>query len=363
LRGWTLIESIAVLAVIAILAAILVPPVIKRVDRAVWTRETAELDAYSDALKQSIIRTKSVPTYTNWASTIASQMSTPVSGVLTNARRYARTFLIDPTRNMTLPYTQTINGTGKPNNLRMMIVSSLAGALTIPTGEPSSSDFDTLWNTPDGGTPAGWTISGDDLRIEKLDLEPLFHQVVLFNHDPTNVVAPFSVDRLATNTVASGTNPQADGSTTGWKKYYLEGTDLWLLDSNYNPRTRYLVRRSVSFVFESGAWRGQIQGGETFADTNGQQASDFLRLATTFYNAPQNSGAGNGASPSAVLVSMYTFMFDYVFWATECPHFDYHGEDPSSPGNMPEYNMLNDIGDDNATGGIGKYAGSGGLLK
>src|SRR5438552_2323779 len=46
--GWTLIESIAVLAVIAILAAMLAPSVIKRVDRAAWTRETAELNAIGD---------------------------------------------------------------------------------------------------------------------------------------------------------------------------------------------------------------------------------------------------------------------------------------------------------------------------
>src|SRR5712691_8400680 len=35
-HGWTLIESIAVLAVIAVLVAVMVPPIIKRVDRAAW---------------------------------------------------------------------------------------------------------------------------------------------------------------------------------------------------------------------------------------------------------------------------------------------------------------------------------------
>ena len=31
------------------------------------------------------------------------------------------------------------------------------------------------------------------------------------------------------------------------------------------------------------------------------------------------------ASQFGVMISMYTFMFDYTFWANECPHFDYHG--------------------------------------
>src|SRR5439155_24791952 len=142
------------------------------------------------------------------------------SAVLTNGRRYARAFLIDPSLSIGgagLPYTQTTNGASSVNNARVMIVSSLAGAL--PNGLSSAPQdvptFNAIWNTPEGGTPAGWTMSGDDLRIKKLNLEPLFHQLILYNHDPTNVTAPFSIDRGTTNTVASG--------PPGWNKYYLEG--------------------------------------------------------------------------------------------------------------------------------------------
>ena len=128
------------------------------------------------------------------------------------------------------------------------------------------------------------------------------------------------------------------------------------MDSNFNVRTRYLLSRNISFIFESGAWRGQIQGGETFSNPEGASASAFLTLATAFYNAPVNPGAQSGASPNAVLVSMYTFMFDYVFWATQCPNFDYHGCTGGNPQNLPEYNMLNDIGSATAAGSVGKYS-------
>jgi len=234
-----------------------------------------------------------------------------------------------------------------------MILSSLAGPL--PNGISSAPQdvptFQAIWDTPEGGTPAGWTMSGDDLRIKKLNLEPLFHQLILFNHDPPNDDpardGPFSIDRLSTNRVASG---------TAWNRYYLEGSDLGLLDSNFNVRTRYLMRRNISFIFESGSWRGQIQGGETFSDPTGETASEFLSLATVFYNTPPQ--AQSGASPSAVLVTMYTFMFDYVFWATECPHFGWHGIDGNgTPSNLPEYRMLNDIGQNSANGTIDKYSG------
>ena len=116
-NGWTLIETIAVLAVIAILAALVAPTIIKRVDRAAWVKETADLNAIGDALTQSILRTKTIPSHTTWASAVASQMSLPVSAISTNARRYARAFYIDQNLDIngsTLPYTQTTNGSTKP---------------------------------------------------------------------------------------------------------------------------------------------------------------------------------------------------------------------------------------------------------
>ncbi len=363
--GWTLIESIAVLAVIAILAALVAPTIIKRVDRAAWTKETADLNAMADAFNQSILRTKTIPSHTTWMSAVASQMSLPVSAITTNARRYARAFYIDQNLTIngnTLPYTQTNSGATKPDTARVMIVSSLAAALPLASGVQSTSDFDAIWNAPEGAKPATWTTwtgTGDDLRIKKINLEPLFYQLILINHDPTNAPkAPFSIDRGPTNTVASG--------PSGWNKYYLQGSDLWLLDSSSPPklRTRYLLNRNISFIFESGSWRGQIQGGETFSDTNGQTASSFLQLATAFYNAPVNPNAGGGASPASVLVTLYTFMFDYVFWATQCPNFDWHSQDGNAtPSNLPEYRMLNDMGQNGGGCSIDKFSGINGLLR
>src|SRR2546423_5291014 len=112
--GWTAIEMIAVLSVIAILAAAVVPTIIRRVDRAAWTSETANLTSIADAFIQSVVRTKTIPNYTDWPAAIAVQASMPVSAVTINPRRYPRAFLVDPTLDINgagLPYgPQTING-------------------------------------------------------------------------------------------------------------------------------------------------------------------------------------------------------------------------------------------------------------
>src|SRR5207245_7538712 len=101
--------------------------------------------------------------------------------------------------------------------------------------------------------------------------------------------------------------------------------------------------------------------GDNFSHPDGSNASAFLTLATTFYNKPLNPSAHSVTSQNSVLVSMYTFMFDYVFWATQCPNFDYHGFPGGTPSGLPEYRMLNDMGQNN--GGVDSYSGAGGLLK
>src|SRR5439155_2094796 len=123
-----------------------------RMDRAAWTAETANLNNIADSLTQYVLRTKTIPSYTNsatitnWASAVANQMSLPVSAVLTNGRRYARAFLIDTNLTVNgarLPYRQTTNGATSVTSARLMIVSSLARALpaSVTSGVPSATDF------------------------------------------------------------------------------------------------------------------------------------------------------------------------------------------------------------------------------
>ena len=140
----------------------------------------------------------------------------------------------------------------------------------------------------------------------------------------------------------------------GWNKYYLDDTVVGLHDADDVVQIRHLLKRSVSFLFESGAWRGQIQGDEESFSTTG---ADFYNHAVTFVNRPTNPALAQGASQYGVIVSMYTFMFDYIYWANECPHFADHGNNPSS---VPEYVLLHNQGQN--SGNIDRFSGNTGLI-
>jgi type II secretory pathway pseudopilin PulG len=365
-RAFTAIEMVGVLAIIALLASATLPKMIRKIDRTVWEKEKADQQAMADSLTASILRNKTITNYAGIPGAIAKEMALSLSGITSTPRAWSRAFLVDPNFRIggaTLPYAQSSNGATGVTNARVMILASIAGDVPVPSSD-NNSDFQAIWDTPEGSKPTTttwntWTGKGEDLLIKKINLEPLFYQLVLVDHDGASQARFFIDDPGTTVNAAGGQGTQA---------YYLDGTVLGLYDSNMSLQTRYLLQRNISFMFEAGAWRGQIQG--SGIQTNGNDAattvtaSNFVTRATTFYNEPTNPNSqSQSASQTSVLVAMYTFMFDYVFWATECPHFDNHGM-----GNLqqiPEYLMLDGVGQLNSggKGGIDTFSGDNGLLR
>ncbi len=328
--GFSLVEMVGVLAIIALLAAALVPVVMKQMDQAALTKETADLRVMSAALQSSILATKTIPTYTNWAPAVSSFAAMSLASVTNTSRGYARAFLIDPNLQIGgagLPYTQTTNScTNAPVSARALIVGTLARALPVASGILSSNAFNDLWNTPKGTKPSTWTTwagNGQDLVIQRINLAPLFHRVIL-NNGAVGGTGYFSIDAGGPLAVPPG--------AAGWNAYYLDGTALGLYDTNVNLMARELVKNDLSHVFEYSVWRDGIQMGASTGPT------DFTALATQFMAAPSSPAAKWSATPSGLASLMYTFMNAYTAWAAQTPCFAFKGQ--NSEQQVPEYTML-----------------------
>lgn len=344
--AFTLLEMVAVLAIISLLAVLLLPRMIKRIDVTAQAQEAANLAAIHEALKLEVLRNGTVPDENGWAQAAARWSSLPSSMVSVNSRRFNRIYYrptsSNPPENVSVPhlYAQSTNGTTLPANLRALVVSTLGGA-NAPNpagGALSDADFNALWNTPDGARPtisawAGWSGAGDDFLIQRMDYAPLFHHLVLVNRDAgytwftINGSSAIRLDHLTNN--------------VGWDAYFVEGTVIGLCDSSGNLMTRHILKQSISFIFEAGLWRAQMMG----VFTGVTQADQFANEAAEFMSAQWNSSAQQGADQAGVLTTMYSFMYIYTLWANHRPAFPMHG---ATANQVPEYLMLQKIGDNNA---------------
>src|SRR5436190_2131078 len=205
-RAWTLIEMIGTLALIAILAAVLLPVLVRQTDKVIADQEVATLKSFRDAFQQYVLTTRVVPDQTIWYSATAAKLGFGANDVLYNIRQQSHTitnsrvFLIDPALQMGnpatptgLPYSQTnyyvANATVStpmlPVNPRVMIVSSLGRPLpnTVVSGSFGDTTthpyFANLWNSKDGTVPSdgawnGWTGNPGDVTLQRINLGPLF---------------------------------------------------------------------------------------------------------------------------------------------------------------------------------------------
>lgn len=330
---------IGVLAIVAILAAAITPVVIRHIDLAALSKEQTDMNAISSALKLQILRTWTIPSDTTWAQSVGSWLSRPPSTITNTPRHLTRLFLLDTSGwlgTTTLPYTQTITGTQAPTNARVLLVSTIATPLPAISSRPTLAAFNDIWNTQPGAKPSTWTTwpgNGNDLVIQRISLDSLFHRLVLVNRDPVNACS-FSIN--GTNTaplIMTGNNGTISNA------FYLDGSVVGLCSSNGTPLTRYVLTRDIGFVFESDLWQGQIGG----SDINGTLANNFASQAAAFLNSNWFTGAQKGSDQQGVLLDMYTFMYDYTMWANECPwHFNTHGG--TSVNQPPEYSLLDAVG-------------------
>lgn len=310
-RGFSMIEVLGILAIAALLAVVIVPMMLSQLDRLAVQQEERTLRRLGEGLETYILRSQTLPDHTTWAADISATIGDATDRVLTNSRGARRVLLIDPTFGVgptgtsRPPYTQTFAGSPTVTNPRYLLISTLGQDLpeSLTSGFAASADaFNELWNLADGARPASWSWSGNgqDLRLQRVNLIPLFHEVTLNNSGA-----------LAGKYSVNGSTPGVLPATT-FTTHLLSGTVLGLHGVDSSVQSKELVTRSFSFSFEDGLWRGRLFAG-TSASTASVTGADLEAAATTFLSSPTNPAANT--TPEQLMAAMETYLTAYNFWA------------------------------------------------
>jgi len=299
-RGFTLIEMIGVLAIMAVLAAAIVPDMIKRLDISYADAEKKNLRNLGVDLEQFILKNRRVPAASGgvnplnpvtglagtWSDAVASQSSLSPLNIQQNEKGNVRGYYIDPQFLVANPaaaalpafpgYDQNVAGVGVglnadglpvavPNSPRIMLVSNLASPAAVPLPAAlSAAQFDAVWSQPqllNAAAPLPVIVEGDTMLIQRINLSYMFNRVLLTN----NIVAAPQMNiegRIAPIVVPSAVLPATPGS---YQSFLLLGTRISL----YHPPVPPGVLGLLNYEFIVSGSAGYLYGQITAAGPGG----------------------------------------------------------------------------------------------
>jgi len=259
-RGFSLLEMIAVLAVMSIMAGTIAPNVIDGIDRAISSAEEANLDALASDLVKYIERSKTIPTDqpSSWSTAIAAYSDVPQAQILENSKHYKRVLYVDPnfftsSNKRFRGYSQTTGLTTEPVSPRMMLVSMLKGK--VPRAPKTAAKFDAIWNQTNKTT----VVESNDVLIKRINLSSKFHRFILTNQYTSQV--GYRIENGAQLAVPASKNG-ADGVLT---RYIISDSRIQLYGETYPAGkllTTMLVNASATYQFTSNA-NNNVSGGSS----------------------------------------------------------------------------------------------------
>ena len=251
--GFTLIEMIGVMAVIAILAATITPNLIKNIVRARADQEAGNLKTLAKDLQLYIDENKAIPALSSsaWSTAIASVSSLPASKVLNNELGFRRGYFADPrffssTDTTFSGYSQGAGLGNAPVSPRIMLVSNLAA--NAPAAPATSAAFSAIWDQ----TSSASLLESENIKIERINLRSHFHRVILTN---SNTNQPSYQLESASAQSLPAFSGGSDGLSTG---YVLGSTRLGLFTDPFSGGNL----AQVHLIESDGSYRYQLAGSD-----------------------------------------------------------------------------------------------------
>lgn len=259
--GFSLIEMIGVLAIMAILATVIVPNAVKSLDRAAIRAEGTNLANLGESLKLYVRQNAAPPNAANWTTQLGAYADLNPTELAVNKRNEARVFLLDPA------------STPAP---RVLLLSVMRTGLTLPT-TATTAQFDAIWNTADGvvptasNWPGGWNAvanSADYLVIGRVNLTPIYLTDLQTYAFTLNNISGSTTTTTTTTGGGNGNNGNGNGNGNGGGTTTTTTTTIPAVTASF----------SIQFANGSSQAAVNIAGGATYEISPGLRAGDRINL-------------------------------------------------------------------------------------
>jgi len=251
-KGFTLIEVIGVLAIMAILASAIAPNIVHGIKRAVRDAEDASLSTLAATLRRSVTETHVIPgtPAAEWSGAIEPYLDVPQNSISNNKGTGTRRLISRQTNDLGgVPYDQgarfSAGGaaqgtlpTAAPLRARMIFVSDLSG--NPPNGNISNNRFDIIWEQV-GNIPNGFQES-EDVRLARISFAGMFYPVTVNCLSVANVPR-WSIDAETAKSLSTGT----------FTVYLIEGTRV-NLQIGANLQSTVVVDGTKGITYDGSVW-------------------------------------------------------------------------------------------------------------
>ncbi len=270
-QAFTLIEMIGVMAIIAILAAVIAPNVVKQMQAAGQDAEEEALDVLAEGLIDYVLENRIIPQSDEglaaWANNIATQTNLPTNMIFQNDLGNNRRYWFDPATdlnglsNNSASYDQntvaaanlsgdaTTSTASAPTNPRAMIISDLSAGGTnnilVASVAHNAANFAAAWDQ------TGILTESSTLKIKRINLARLFNTVTLSNEIPVTLPESFQylLEGQAGNSII---NITLAGTPEIVSFNVIDGTTLYLYDELGGLLRLVVIKESEGFTYKQG---------------------------------------------------------------------------------------------------------------